>query len=199
MPSQGSVAPKERVNIVYRPATDGAQEEVELPLKLLVLGDYTLRDDPTPVDELSPVSVDKDNFDDVLAAQAPRLELQVPDFLQDQRGATLPVQLAFTRLADFGPDALAAQVPQLKALLELREALKALKGPMSNIPAFRKRLQQIVSEPALRQRLAAELQAGAACEAGGGGVAEGAAEGAAETAAPTSAEDPAAQAPAARP
>ena len=93
MPSQGSVAPKERVNIVYRPATDGAQEEVELPLKLLVLGDYTLRDDPTPVDELSPVGVDKDNFDDVLAAQAPRLELQVPDFLQDQRGATLQVQL----------------------------------------------------------------------------------------------------------
>ncbi len=160
MPSQGSVAPKERVNIVYRPATEGAQEEVELPLKLLVVGDYTLRDDPTPVDELRPVGVDKDNFNDVLAAQAPRLELQVPDFLHGQRGAMLQLQLNFAKLDDFTPDALVAQVPQLRDLLELREALKALKGPMSNIPAFRRRLQQIVSDPGLRQRLAAELRAG---------------------------------------
>ena len=52
MSSQGSVAPKERVNIVYRPATGDAQAEVELPLKLLVLGDYTLRNDDTPIEEL---------------------------------------------------------------------------------------------------------------------------------------------------
>ncbi|HKT99965.1 MAG TPA: type VI secretion system contractile sheath small subunit, partial [Paraburkholderia sp.] len=42
MASDGSVAPKERVNIVYRPATGDAKAEVELPLKLLVLGDFTL-------------------------------------------------------------------------------------------------------------------------------------------------------------
>ncbi len=41
MATDGSVAPKERVNIVYRPATGDAQAEVELPLKLLVMGDYT--------------------------------------------------------------------------------------------------------------------------------------------------------------
>jgi len=48
MAKEGSVAPKERVNIVYKPATGGAQEEVELPLKLMMLGDYTLRADDTP-------------------------------------------------------------------------------------------------------------------------------------------------------
>ena len=99
MPSQSSVAPKERVNIVYRPATEGAQAEVELPLKLLVLGDYTLRDDDTPLEEIEPVAVDKDNFDDVLAGQAPRLELQVPDMLSRQRGCTLALDLRFIRCA----------------------------------------------------------------------------------------------------
>lgn len=158
MPSQSSVAPKERVNIVYRPATEGAQAEVELPLKLLVLGDYTLRDDDTPLEEIDPVAVDKDNFDDVLAAQAPRLELQVPDMLSRQRGCTLALDLRFTRLDDFAPDALVAQVPQLRSLLELRDALKALKGPLSNIPAFRRKLQQIAAEPELRRRLGAELR-----------------------------------------
>ena len=33
MSSTGSVAPKERVNIVYKPATGGAQAEIELPMK----------------------------------------------------------------------------------------------------------------------------------------------------------------------
>lgn len=40
MAKQGSVAPKERINIRYVPATGGEQEEVELPLKLLVTGDF---------------------------------------------------------------------------------------------------------------------------------------------------------------
>ncbi|MBR3665419.1 MAG: type VI secretion system contractile sheath small subunit, partial [Lachnospiraceae bacterium] len=45
MAKEASVAPKERVNIVYRPATGDAQEEIELPLKLMVLGDFTLKQD----------------------------------------------------------------------------------------------------------------------------------------------------------
>ena len=39
--SEGSVAPKERVNIVYKSSVGDQTEEVELPLKLLMLGDYT--------------------------------------------------------------------------------------------------------------------------------------------------------------
>ena len=49
MAKEGSVAPKERVNIVYRPATGDAKEEVELPLKVLVMGDFSLKDDTTQV------------------------------------------------------------------------------------------------------------------------------------------------------
>lgn len=38
MAKDGSVAPKERINITFKPAVGSAQEDVELPLKLLVLG-----------------------------------------------------------------------------------------------------------------------------------------------------------------
>ena len=38
MAKEGSVAPKERINVTFKPATGGAQEELELPLKLMVLG-----------------------------------------------------------------------------------------------------------------------------------------------------------------
>ena len=38
----GSVAPKERINIRYVPATGDEQAEVELPHKMLVMGDFGL-------------------------------------------------------------------------------------------------------------------------------------------------------------
>ena len=40
MAKEGSVAPKERINIKYVPATGDQQAEIELPLKLVVLGDF---------------------------------------------------------------------------------------------------------------------------------------------------------------
>ena len=67
MATEGSVAPKERVNIVYKTDTGGKSEEKELPLKLLVAGDYTQRPDATPLESRKPVNINKDNFNDVLA------------------------------------------------------------------------------------------------------------------------------------
>ena len=81
MAKEGSVAPKERINIVYKPATGDAKEQIELPLKLLMLGDYTLRADETPVEDRKPVSVDKDNFNDVLKNHDLKLDLNVPNRL----------------------------------------------------------------------------------------------------------------------
>lgn len=66
MAKEGSVAPKERVNIVYRPATGDAQEEVELPLKMLIMGDFTQTEDERAVEDREPINIDKDNFNDVM-------------------------------------------------------------------------------------------------------------------------------------
>src|SRR3546814_6924968 len=75
MAKDGSVAPKERVNIVYKPATGDAKEQVELPLKQLVVGDFKLKESDTPLDERKPIQVDKDNFNDVLKGQG--LDLKI--------------------------------------------------------------------------------------------------------------------------
>ena len=153
MAKEGSVAPKERVNIVYKPATGDAQAEVELPLKLTVLGDFTRRQDDRPLEDRAPVSVDKDNFDDVLKAQAVKLDLVVENKLADEENATMPVSLSFASMKDFQPDSVAAQVPELAELLKLRESLKALKGPLSNIPDFRKIVQEVIKDAAARDQL----------------------------------------------
>ena len=57
------------------------------------------------------------------------------------------------------------QVPELQKLIELREALVALKGPLGNMPAFRQRLEQILEDENARQKLMEELQSIEAREA----------------------------------
>jgi type VI secretion system protein ImpB len=159
MAADGSVAPKERVNIVYRPATGDAKAEVELPLKLLVLGDFTLREDETPIEEMKPISVDKDNFNDVLKGQKLSLDLTVPNRLVDNPDpdAVLAVNMKFDSIDDFSPDAIVDKVPELRQMIELRDALKALKGPLGNIPDFRKKVQELIGDEGVRARLLGEL------------------------------------------
>ncbi len=154
MPKDSSVAPKERVNIVYRPATGDATEEVELPLKILVMGDYTLKEDETPVEDRKPVNIDKDNFNDVLGAQNVGLEAVVDNTLSDEEDAKLTVNLDFKSMRDFEPDAIIQKVPELNSLLGLREALK---GPIGNVPEFRKKIQDLVQDEGARERLLKEL------------------------------------------
>ncbi len=157
MAQEGSVAPKERVNIVYKPETGGAQAEIELPLKLMVLGDFTGRPDDTPLEERKPVQVDKSNFGDVMAQQKLSVDINVPDKLGEKEGEQLGVHLSFDTLKDFGPAEIAKQVPELAKLLELREALTTLRGPLGNIPAFRKKIEELLKDPAQREKLLSEL------------------------------------------
>ena len=157
MAKEASVAPKERVNIVYRPATGDAQQEVELPLKVLVMGDFTMRQDGTPVEDRKTVNINKDNFNDVLKAHDVQLGTVVDNKLSDETGAKMNVSLDFKTMRDFEPDAIIRKVPELNKLVELREALKALKGPLGNVPEFRKKIQDIVKDEGARARLLKEL------------------------------------------
>lgn len=168
MPKEGSVAPKERVNIVYKPATDGA-EEVELPLKILAIGDYTGRADDRTVEDRKPINIDKDNFNEVMEKHELGVDLTVPDELSGTADAELAVSLKFKNLKDFTPEGVAGQVPELRKLLELRNALTALKGPLGNRPAFRKQLQSVLGDETSRKKLMEELGMGEGKSEGGGG------------------------------
>ena len=152
----GSIAPKERVNITYKPATGGAQETVELPLKLLMMGDYTLRPDDRLVEDRKPINIDKDNFNDVMRSQNLSLKMNVNDKLSEE-GGQMSVDLKFGTLNDFNPESVVKQVPEMNKLMELRTALQALKGPLGNIPEFRKKLQELLDDVATREKLLKEL------------------------------------------
>lgn len=80
---EGSVAPRERINISYVPKTDGQTAEVELPLNMLVVGDTGNTQETSPLDERQAVSVNKHNFGAVMAEAAIGLNFTVPATLKE--------------------------------------------------------------------------------------------------------------------
>lgn len=157
MLTEPSVAPKERINIKYVPATGGQQAEIELPMTMMVIGNMKGRVEDTPIEERQTVSIDKNNFSSVMKESGLELNFSVQNRLEEGSQDELPVKLQFASMADFAPDSIANQVPELQKLLELREALVALKGPLGNIPAFRNRLQDLLSSDEAREQLLKEL------------------------------------------
>ncbi len=154
---KGSVAPKERVNIVYKSSIGNQSEDVELPLKLLMVGDYTGKPGDDVVEEREPVNVNKDNINDVMKSFGLSIDVAVPDKLSDEPGQEISASLKFESMKDFSPDSVARQVPELRKLLELRQALQALKGPLGNVPAFRKGIQEILKDSDAREQIMREL------------------------------------------
>lgn len=150
--------PKARVNIKLDLHTGGAQRKVELPLKLMLMGDYSNGKEQRPLSERNKVGINKNNFDNVLGEFSPSLKFAVENTLADDATDT-PVELSFQRMKDFEPEQVARQIPQLRALLAMRNLLRDLKSNLLDNVTFRQELERILKDDALSDGLRAELAA----------------------------------------
>lgn len=153
-----SEIPKARVNIQLNLHTGGAQKKIELPLKLVVAGDYSNGTEQRPLSEREKVDINKNNFDSVLADFSPAVKLAVENTLAGD-GSEEQVALTFREMKDFSPEQVARQIPQLKAMLAMRSLLRDLKANLLDNQAFRRELEKILLDPALSAELRSELSA----------------------------------------
>lgn len=135
------------INIRYRPHVGKAQDQRTLPLKLLVVGDFSVGNNTLPLSGRKALEVNQDNFDQRLASQNIKMELSVPNRLSNEEGARLPVALEIKRLKDFDPDQVVEQVPALQKLLQMRRVLERMKMQFINEEEFRKNLAKLVNDP----------------------------------------------------
>jgi type VI secretion system protein ImpB len=139
------MVPPSRIGIKLKVQTGDAEEEVEIPLRLLILGDFTLRPDSTELKDRKPVSINKDNFDEKMKSMNLGLTLAVPNKLADD-GSDLKVDLKFESMKDFDPARVAEQIPALKRLLKARQLLNDLKARVKLKPEIRRELTGLMRE-----------------------------------------------------
>lgn len=70
-----SEIPKARINLKLDLHTGGAGKKTELPLKLLVAGDFSNGQASAPLSERKKINLNKNNFDAVLSEYSPKVNL----------------------------------------------------------------------------------------------------------------------------
>src|SRR6185437_16760854 len=148
--------PKSRVSITLDLHTGGAQKKVELPLKLLVAGDFSAGREQAPLAERKKINVDKNNFDSVLADYAPDLNFAAENTLAGD-GTELPVNLSFRSMKDFEPEQVARQMPEMQAMLAMRNLLRDLKSNLLDNATLRREFEKVLKDQRLSDKLRGEL------------------------------------------
>jgi type VI secretion system protein ImpB len=144
-----------RVHITYEVETGGAMVLKEIPFVLGVLSDLSGQPaEPLPkLKDRKFVTIDRDNFDDVLRSMKPRLALRVDNTLTND-GSELSLELGFSKLSDFRPENVARQVKPLAQLMETRGQLKDLLGRMEGNERLEELLGAVIDNSAVRDKLA---------------------------------------------
>jgi type VI secretion system protein ImpB len=149
-----------RVHISYEDPYD-AERKIELPFVMGVMSDLSGNNSSVEKPEIADrnfLEFDMDNFGNRMAAIDPGISMKVGNKLGDGTGEKLSVNLNFKKMDDFGPAAVARQVPVLAKLLESREQLANLLRYMDGKVAAEDQIKKLLSDPelmtALRDRVA---------------------------------------------
>jgi type VI secretion system protein ImpB len=144
-----------RVQIEMDVEEGGAEKRKELPFVMAVLSDLSGKTTDTvpPVNDRDFLEYDIDTFAGRLAAMKPSVAFTVKNTLTDEDN--LQVALTFTSMDDFGPGAIARNVPELNEYLKVRMQLDRLKLMLDGRGGAEKALTEALRNPDYLRLLAA--------------------------------------------
>jgi len=149
--------PRARVNIALELETGGATVKKELPLKLLVMGDFSNGKGEGELAERQRVNITKNNLEQVMRDLSPEVHFSVPNRIKPDSDTDLKIDLSFKDFKDFHPEQVAAQIPEVSSLLAMRNLLKDLKSNLLDNSALRKEVERIMQSQADLDSLKEEL------------------------------------------
>ena len=149
--------PPSRVDIRIPKDTGDAKESVEIPHRVMVLGDFTQQEDETLLEDLEKIPINKDNFNSVMESMNIKLDLDVSDKLNDEEDSEMHVSLSIKSINDFRPENIVNQVPELNKLIKIRGLLNDLKARVITNKQFRKELERIATNTDLTSSALTEL------------------------------------------
>jgi len=148
--------PPARINLFLEVLKGNAKKKVELPLRLMAVGDFSQTEKATPLADQEKTNINKENFSQVMKSMNLGLDMTVADKLKGG-DAEMKVNLKLNDLASFHPEEVAKQVPQLGRLLATRNLLQDLRNRIISINDFRKELERVVKDKDALAKLSGEL------------------------------------------
>lgn len=147
MPIQDKL-PKSRITLVYRTNINGQEEEVKLPFRVVVLGDFSLgsaKDRQVDLEERKLRSVNGSNLSDLMKDMGMSISFDVDDKLSSDGEGKMRVELPIDHMKSFSPDEIVNHVPKLKALMLLRKLLLEMQSDIDNRKDLRRKLYEVFS------------------------------------------------------
>lgn len=147
MPIQDKL-PKSRITLVYRTNINGQEEDVKLPFRVVVLGDFSLgrsKDRLVDLEERKLRSVNGNNLNELMKDMGMTISFEVDDKLSSDGEGKMAVELPVDRMKSFHPDEIVNHVPKLKALMLLRKLLAEMQADIDNRKDLRKKLYELFS------------------------------------------------------
>ncbi len=143
-----------RVHITYDVEIGDAIQMKELPFVGGIIADLSgMPEEPLPkLKDRKFVEIDRDNFNDIMAAITPRLVLRVDNKLKDD-DTKLNVELKFSNMDDFNPVSVVKQVAPLKKLYDARQRLSDLLTKLDGNDDLDKLLQDVVASTETLEQL----------------------------------------------
>jgi type VI secretion system protein ImpB len=148
--------PAARINLKLDVGKGDGKKKMELPLKLLVMGDFSFKKKDQRVADRERISINKNNFEQVMGSLDLNLKYKVENKLTGE--GDLNVDLDVKSMDSFKPENIAKNIPALSRLLSARNLLKDLKSNLLDNREFRKRVEDLIKDPASISALQEELK-----------------------------------------
>lgn len=127
--------PRTRVQLTYETEVQGEPAVVDLPLRFLVIGDFsdgTSQDRKVDLEERKVRSFDGRNTSEIIKDMNITTDFVVPNRINPNTSADMKIHLSFDHMNAFSPKEVAKQVPQIRALLMLKQLLLELQANIAN-------------------------------------------------------------------
>jgi type VI secretion system protein ImpB len=148
--------PPARVNIQLSVDKGNAQKKMELPMKLLVVGDFTQKKDDTRLADREKINLTKQNFDQVMESLDLGVRTTVENKVKND-GTDIAVDLKIRNMKSFDPSEIVKQVPELSKLMAARNLIRDLGSNLLDNREFRKRMELVLQDPQAMEAILAEL------------------------------------------
>ena len=153
--------PKSRLTLRYKTEVNGELEDMILPLRLLITGDFShgsSNDRKVDLDERRIRNLDGTNTDKVMKDMGMSLSFTVENKIDAEHEEDLQITLPIESMKSFSPDQVAEHVPKLKGLLTLKKLIGETLTNVDNRKEFHKLLDELMSNPENLEKVLADLK-----------------------------------------